>query len=45
MSSIDQAQGANILAIVPGEYVSAALRTLPDPVAGNDELIETVKIT
>jgi hypothetical protein len=42
MSSIRQEQGANILVIVPGDYVSPGLWTLPDPVTAKDELIETV---
>jgi hypothetical protein len=42
MSSMGQARRINILAIVPSEYVSAAIKALPDPVTAKDELIETV---
>ena len=32
---------ANLLSVIPGEYVSAALRTLPDPSTAPGELVET----
>jgi hypothetical protein len=32
----------NILSTIPGQYVSAALRTMPDAASSKDELFETV---
>jgi len=34
-------QPANLLSVIPGEYISAALRTLPDPSTAPGELVET----
>lgn len=42
MRSANESLSANLLAIIPGEYVSSALRTLPDPTATPGELVESV---